>query len=251
MDSIDTFREKLHTIPDRAWVIKDGYFQRRAPNCTSHNFVKIERYLKPIRHLFWQMGCSLYIRGSIIEEPYPFDASDIDFFLIGPPEATQKVIEVFMGTLSPHFKAIDVVPLTREAVQENIVFRLLIHTRSLILAGPKVDFPPVPADWKTAHAHWKLFNIEELTDYIDADASSNACMVKNLLRAIAILYLPQQQFSRHLPTCLKWGLKIAPPEIQDALLTSFFFIGKRQQPPVDIRLPKRWLIEQWSQIQRW
>ena len=39
-----------------------------------------------------------------------------------------------------------------------------------------------------------FFNIEELTDYIDADASSNACMVKNSLRAIAILYLPQQQF---------------------------------------------------------
>ena len=86
------------------------------------------------------MGCSLYIRGSIIEEPYPFDASDIDFFSHWSPRCNTAINRSFMSTLSPHFKAIDVVPLTREAVQENIVFHLLIHTRSLILAGPKVDF---------------------------------------------------------------------------------------------------------------
>lgn len=101
--------------------------------------------------------------------------------------------------------------MERSHLPSDVIMRLLLHTRSELVAGPKLTLSPVAADFTTAKIHWDTFAIHKLPDQLISNHEANACMVKQLLRSIGPIQLVNHsRFSRDLPTCLEWIEERAP-----------------------------------------
>ena len=241
----------LSHFTQKEWAIKNGFFVPTQTFEPSDSFDALCEHLEPLQKLFWTQQSSLYLRGSMLEEAYPHPLADLDLFLVGPAAPAKILAPRVKQNLATIFSRVDLVCLTHLDVASNPCFRLLLHTRSLIIAGNPLSFQPVPANWETAQAHWRQYRITEIPDRLICDGTSNVCMTKNLLRAIALLQLPNQRFSRDLATCTAWGIELSPPHVGECFLQAYHHIGKQQTPPLDIRPAKDWLRTQWTQVERW
>ena len=246
----DSTSEVEMVVATREWTIADGVFQPYHSFEVSKTFDVILSLIEPIKGSIVRHGASLYVRGSVIEDRYPYANSDIDFFLVAEQGCHQVLHDLLCQRLQVLSNKLDILCLTKEEMEANLVFRLLVTTRSLLLAGEAKQFSPVLANLETAKAHWEIFQVPQLPDHLIATGSGNVCMVKQLLRSIALFYLlDQQRFSRHLYTCLQWGREMAPPMVFDILEKSFHHIGKKQSPPIDIRAAKYWVCHQWMKTE--
>ena len=229
------------------WTIVNGVFQPVRLRYKNSVWRKIQTLIEPLRPLFLELDATLYLRGSALEAREPHPKSDIDFILVTKRTNWMKIHHLLKDAIQIEKRPVDVYLMERNDIETDVLIRLLIHTRSERIAGPKLQIEPVIADFITAKVHWDTFAIHRLPNELIADHDANACMVKQLLRAIApIELLDHGRFSRHLPTCLKWIERRVPQNVAPYFQQAWYHMGSLQNPPVVIQPARDWLLEEWQ-----
>ena len=239
----------VQTKEKMAWTIENGYFKPVPIRYKNHVWREVRRLLPPIHDMCMELDATLYLRGSTLEARDPHPLSDIDFVLVSKREHWMCLHQLIRNIMDIERRPVDLYLMQPCDIETDILMRLLLHTRSEYLVGPKRNIQPVKADFHTAKVHWDKFAVWKVPDALISNHEANACMVKQLLRSIGPIELVNHgRFSRHLPTCLKWVEERAPKNIISHFQQAWYNMGSLQNPPVVIQPARDWLIDQWNQI---
>ena len=231
------------------WTIVDGIFQPVRIRYKNSVWRRIQELIAPLRPLFLELDATLYLRGSALEAREPHPKSDIDFILVAERTHWRTIHHLLQDTIRIEKRPVDVYLMDRSQVSSDVLMRLLLHTRSELVAGLRLHLEPVAADFTTAKVHWDTFAIHKLPDQLISNHEANACMVKQLLRSIGPIELVNHgRFSRHLPTCLEWIEERAPQNILPYFQQAWYHMGTLQNPPVVIQPARDWLLKAWHTI---
>lgn len=231
------------------WTINKGIFQPVRIRYKNSVWRRIQALIAPIRPLFMERDATLYLRGSALEAREPHPKSDIDFVLVADRQYWMEFHHLLQDTVQVQKRPVDVYLMERSHLPSDLIIRLLLHTRSELVAGPKLTLSPVAADFTTAKVHWDTFAIHKLPPQLISNHEANACMVKQLLRAIAPVELVEHgRFSRDLPTCLEWIEERAPQNIVPFFQQAWYHMGTLQNPPVLIQPARDWLLKSWHTV---
>ena len=212
------------------WTINKGIFQPVRIRYKNSVWRRIQALIAPIRPLFMGRDATLYLRGSALEAREPHPKSDIDFVLVADRQYWMEFHHLLQDTVQVQKRPVDVYLMERSHLPSDLIIRLLLHTRSELVAGPKLTLSPVAADFTTAKVHWDTFAIHKLPPQLISNHEANACMVKQLLRAIAPVELVEHgRFSRDLPTCLEWIEERAPQNVVPFFQQAWYHMGTLQK----------------------
>lgn len=189
----------------RIWKIQKGAFLPFdiVPSQNSSHVVSA------IKQLDIPKNTSIYLRGSFLETDILHPNSDVDLVII----SEISVLE-FIQTINTHLafinRPIEIVCLSSEDLHLSSTYRLLLHTRSLHIAGPEVVFDPVLANLETMRDHFFHYKPHMLSPYLSLNKSIRIMQLKQITRAYGILYFMKNQefFSRDILTCIKWAREI-------------------------------------------
>lgn len=233
------------------WNIENGFFLPIRIRFKNSVWRKIQQDISTIRPEFDDRSATLYLRGSALEAREPHPKSDIDFVLVSDRQYWMELHRLIQDTVQIERRPVDTYLMEPSQTESNILMRLLLHTRSERIAGPRLTLNPVRADFTTAKAHWDTFSVHKLPSTLISNHETNACMVKQLLRSIGPIELVNHcRFSRHLPTCLRWIEERAPQNIIPYFQQAWYHIGTLQNPPLPIQPAKDWLLREWMKIER-
>jgi hypothetical protein len=189
----------------RVWSVYDGCFSpfNIIPSKNSESLVStIQKINIPI-------NTSIYLRGSYLESDFLFPNSDIDLVLISD-NIQPELIDVIKTSLVKFNRSVEILGLCLSEVQVRHAFRLLLHTRSLHVTGPKIEFRPVKADLATMQDHYFQYKPHMLSEKLSINKSMRIMQLKQITRAYGILYFMYNSnvFSRDISTCLNWALEL-------------------------------------------
>jgi len=215
------------------WRVKDGFFEgfNFQGNAVSD---------------FWRVRCqklnlpasvSVYHRGSTLEEATPFHASDLDLVLIGPNHLRGEVLKRFSDVSSPNGRFLELHYMTPEGISECRTLGLLMHTRSLHLHGPKLEFAPVSADFETMRAHMHRYGAASIPDKLTGPRMRRVCELKNMTRSFGIFeFLSTGRFTRDIASCIEAARKLNS-EAADQLERYWLILESGVDlPPMDVTL---------------
>lgn len=189
---------------NQIWSINNGYFTPFKINI-SRNAEYVLSILKDIRITPDQ---SIYLRGSFLESNKLYPSSDIDIFLVSENFETKSVDEI-KNKLNFTNRNIEIVLLSKNQIKNNPYHRLLLHTRSLLISGKKINFEPVKADLETMRDHLFHYKPFMLAPHLSKNKNIRIIQLKQITRAYGILYfLYQNEFSRDIQTCSNWAKEI-------------------------------------------
>lgn len=186
----------------RIWKIQKGAFLPFdiVPSQNSNQVVSA------IKQLDIPKNTSIYLRGSFLETDILHPNSDVDLVII----SETSVLE-FIQTINTHLafinRPIEIVCLSSEDLHLSSTYRLLLHTRSLHIAGPEVVFDPVLANLETMRGHYFHYKPHMLAATLSLSKPLRIMQLKQITRSYGILHfmLDGSEFSRDIPTCLKWA----------------------------------------------
>ena len=188
------------------WEIRDGEFQpfNIIPSC---NFHTISEALLDVE---LPHEASLFLRGSFLEESIPHSGADIDIVIVSDEyaniEITSKIKKILAFTQRP----IEVLCLNKSQLHCNLVFRLLLHTRSFKVLGQFINIKSVKADFETMRHHFFHYKFFLLHDFLPVDKQSRLHYLKQITRTFGVIYFlnNRKMFSRDIYTCIQWAKEI-------------------------------------------
>jgi len=187
------------------WSIQDGLF---------HSIPLVETMIyneitAKVRSIAIPEGDSLFIRGSMVEEHSPHPKSDIDFFYVGDVYQGHRIGKEIELKLNDLDRPVEVAVITKHEAETSDVYRLLLHTRSKLIAGKPIIFAPVKANFKTMQSHYNRYGAFMVNDVLSGTLQRRVCELKQLTRSFAIpQFFLHGQFSRDIFTCVNWAKQI-------------------------------------------
>ena len=151
-------------------------------------------------------GLSIYMRGSLLENPNPHPKSDIDLFIIYKDHENLKdKITDITTRLSSLGRPIDLHILSKKQLEEDIPQKLLFHTRPIFVVGDKITVYPIKADRNTIIQHWQKYNPSYPPDIMHSSVKSRVSALKNLTRCFGLISLIEKKmFTRDIQECLDY-----------------------------------------------
>jgi hypothetical protein len=179
-------------------------------------------------------GCSLFLRGGVLEECRPHPKSDIDLMVVGPQEESGPAAASIRTRLACLGRPVEAVPFESWQLARHVQIRMLVRCRSLQFSGPAVALPVLPVDSVLRQALWNCYAPCLLPPQLEGPVRQRLVTVKYLLRAVGVLGLFDGRYSRDLRTCLAWS-KAYVPETQGLLEEAFASLEDADPQPLDIR----------------
>ena len=189
----------------RIWNVYDGEFCRFniSPSFNSKYITStIEQIEIPI-------DTSVYLRGSYLENDILFSNSDIDLIIISD-NIQYDFLETLKANLANLKRPIEILSLSRREIKTRHTYRLLLHTRSLHISGPKIIFSPVKANLETMQDHYFQYKPHMISENLSMNKNIRIMQLKLITRAYGILYFmfEKSKFSRDISTCLNWAIEL-------------------------------------------
>jgi hypothetical protein len=152
---------------------------------------------------------SIYLRGSYLENDSLFKNSDIDLVIISE-NVVPDFLEKLKSSLAELNRPVEILCLSQSELQLRHTHRLLLHTRSLHIAGPKIKFFPVKANLETMQDHYFHYKPHMMSANLSMDKNVRITQLKQITRAYGILYFmfDMVKFSRDISTCLNWAVEL-------------------------------------------
>lgn len=189
----------------RIWNVVDGYFSpfNITPSTNS------ELLASTIRKINIPINTSIYLRGSYLESDLLFPNSDIDLVTISE-DINQYFLEKLKSNLENFNRSIEILSLRQSETQKRHALRLLLHTRSLHVAGPKIKFSPVKADLETMRDHYFQYKPHMIPPNLSLRKNIRIMQLKQITRSYGVLYFMHNPnvFSRDILTCLNWAIEL-------------------------------------------
>lgn len=189
----------------RIWNVVDGYFSpfNITPSTNS------ELLASTIRKINIPINTSIYLRGSYLESDLLFPNSDIDLVTISE-DINQYFLEKLKSNLENFNRSIEILSLRQSETQKRHALRLLLHTRSLHVAGPKIKFSPVKADLETMRDHYFQYKPHMISANLSLRKNIRIMQLKQITRSYGVLYFMHNPnvFSRDILTCLNWAIEL-------------------------------------------
>ena len=189
----------------RIWNVVDGYFSpfNITPSTNS------ELLASTIRKINIPINTSIYLRGSYLESDLLFPNSDIDLVTISE-DINQYFLEKLKSNLENFNRSIEILSLRQSETQKRHALRLLLHTRSLHVAGPKIKFSPVKADLETMRDHYFQYKPHMISPNLSLRKNIRIMQLKQITRSYGVLYFMHNPnvFSRDILTCLNWAIEL-------------------------------------------
>jgi hypothetical protein len=187
------------------WYISDGYFSPFKLIPTKNS----ELLASTIRKINIPVNISIYLRGSFLESDFLFPNSDIDLVAISD-NISKDFLEALKTKLENFKRPIEILSLGQSETQKRHSLRLLLHTRSLHIAGPKIKFSPVKADLETMQDHYFQYKPHMIPANLSLNKNIRIMQLKQITRAYGILYFMHNSkvFSRDISTCLNWAIEL-------------------------------------------
>jgi predicted nucleotidyltransferase len=189
---------------NRIWSIKNEYFTPFKMNiCRNAEYV-----ISILKKISITSDQSIYLRGSFLESNELFPGSDIDIIVIDDKLENQVIYEI-KSKLDFTNRNIEIVLLSQDQIKNRPSYRLLLHTRSLLVSGKIINFDPVKADLETMRDHLFQYKPFMVSQYLSKNKNIRIIQLKQITRAYGILYfLYQNKFSRDIKTCTLWAKEI-------------------------------------------
>jgi len=189
----------------KIWYVSDGFFSPIKIIPTTNS----ELLTSTIRKIKIPINTSIYLRGSFLESDFLFPNSDIDLVTISD-NINQDFLEKLKSNLENFNRSIEILSLRQSETQKRHALRLLLHTRSLHVAGPKIKFRPVKADLETMQDHYFHYKPHMIAASLSLHKNIRIMQLKQITRAYGILYFMHKSkvFSRDISTCLNWAIEL-------------------------------------------
>lgn len=187
------------------WEVQNSEFKSFTITPTENALILI----KTLTTLQLPINTSLFIRGSYLENDFLYPNSDIDLMIVGI-ENYENLKNQINNVLSFLKIPIDIVILSKQEIESNAAYRLLLQTRAYLISGEKIILTPIKANFDTMkhfYFHYKPFFIPEI---LYRNQSSCFTFLKQLTRSFGVIYFLKHgnQFSRDIKTCIQWAKEI-------------------------------------------
>jgi hypothetical protein len=233
----------------RIWNVCDGKFSPFKITPTKNS----EVLSSTIRKIKIPVNTSIYLRGSYLESDFLFPNSDIDLVIISN-FINHDFIEKIKVSLINFKRPIEILSLSKSEIKERHTYRLLLHTRSLHVAGPKIKFSPVKANLETMQDHYFQYKPHMISEYLSMNKIIRIMQLKQITRSYSIIYFMYNTnvFSRDISTCLNWAIELdnKTGSILKDLWESVDYPKKYQQNSLSI-IKSAFLIESLRVIKKY
>lgn len=185
-----------HNASDPFWPTLDGRFV--FPDTLSHiptdKGREIARAVSQIAN-----GLRVFLRGSLLESPGPFDRADVDLIVV----YEDRLQLIALQQTLPRGHEYDVRVLDERVRTHDPVDLALLHCRSLQLCGPILPRILITADKAFAWQHWLKYCPALIPGVLDTRARTSLIHFKLLARCFGVLsYLRHKRFTRDVATCV-------------------------------------------------
>jgi len=189
---------------NKIWAINGGFFTPFKINISKN----AECVLSKLKEIIISPNQSIYLRGSFLECKKLFSSSDIDIIVVAD-NLDNQIINEIKSKLDFTNRYIEIVLLSQDQINKRPSYRLLLHTRSLLVNGLRIEFEPVKADIETMRDHLFHYKPFMLAPYLSKNKNIRITQLKQITRSYGILYfLYQNKFSRDIKTCTLWAKEI-------------------------------------------
>ena len=149
-------------------------------------------------------GCSLYLRGSVVEREDLHPRSDIDLVAVG---AVSLAIQTqLQGLLADALRPIDAAVLSHADLAENACHRVLLSARARHVGSPALRLALEPATDDTVWSFWWRYRVFLVTPRVGTTTGLRVCELKQLTRAFGVVrWFAEHRLTRDIATCLSWA----------------------------------------------
>ena len=173
-------------------------------------------------------GCSVWIRGSMLEELEPHPKSDIDLMVVTLKSDTVETQRQLQMLLRPFNRPVEGIVVSPDELEELWHLQWLIRYRSYLVRGVDRLQPKVMIDTRfikrLGHFYRPLF----VPHILEGPVQNRLVAVKYLLRTVGVLGLQDGMYTRDVRTCLAWSEKYVPDSA--AMLHTIFADLERDDP---------------------
>lgn len=157
-------------------------------------------------------GCTVYLRGSRLEETLPHARADLDLVVVADEvEEKRRSWEVLRPWALAQPIQVDLMGHLRAEIVARPEFRLLLATRARRVLGPPRTWTPVPADDATMRAHARAYAVSMIRTPLSGGSRMRVCALKQLTRAFGVwAFTTGRPFSRDVATCILYAEVLAP-----------------------------------------
>lgn len=186
-----------------------------------------------LRSADFLQGCSVWIRGSLLEELEPHPKSDIDLMVVTLKANTEEIQQQLQMLLQPFNRPVEGIVVSPDELEDLWHLQWLIRYRSYLVRG--VDFlqPKVVVDARfikrLGHFYRPLF----VPHILEGPVRNRLVAVKYLLRTIGVLGLQDGMYTRDVRTCLVWSEKYVSDSAV-MLHTIFADLEKDNPTPISV-----------------
>ena len=211
------------------WAVQDGVFAPMA--------IPASNAALGLEAVFSRLGlpprCSVYLRGSRLEEAEPHPLADLDLVVVADNVADKKAS---WAILHPWALAqpmqVDLTGHVPQALESCAAYRLLLATRSMRIFGPPRTWTPVPANEATMRTHAQRYHVHLAERGIKGETLLRVNLLKRLTRSFGVWgFCEGLPFTRDIATCLRRADVLAPEAAQalrhgwDDMREQAFFVG--------------------------
>ena len=189
----------------QVWEVKEGLFTPFQITPSKN----VNLITTALNNLELPKNTSIYLRGSFLENNTLYQNSDIDLVVIAE-FVDETLLNKLRRKLSFTKRSIEILSLTPAQIDKNDTFRLLLHTRSLLIKGPECFFNPVKACLEAMKDHFFHYKPHMIYPLLSMDKSTRLIQLKAITRSYVILYFlhTRNKFSRDIETCVIWAMEI-------------------------------------------
>ena len=181
------------------WKVQDGKF---LPFFLKKNAF-VNHVQAQLQTLDLPKECSIYIRGSRIEDANHHPLADIDLIVLSPFECIEDVFSKLTPWMEQSLIPIDIRKKTPSRVHVDPHIRLLLHTRSIHIFGERHIFHPVPANLETMQKIFHDYAYYQFPPILRSGFQLRLLQLKLLTRSFGCIgFLQGHPFTRDVATCI-------------------------------------------------
>lgn len=156
-------------------------------------------------------SCSVYVRGSRLEEEVPHVRADLDLVVVADTvDDKRRSWEVLRPWAQAQPWDVDLMGHLTTEVEATPEFRLLLSTRACRVLGPARRWAPVPADQATMRAHARRYGPRMIRSPLVGLRRERVCALKLLTRTFGVWAFDEGlPFSRDIATCVAYAEALA------------------------------------------
>ncbi|MAA78068.1 MAG: hypothetical protein CL916_02325 [Deltaproteobacteria bacterium] len=205
---------------------------------------RVRNIIDEIKNHLTDKDTPVFVRGSLIEEKNPHPKSDLDI-IIFQHHHTQDVIS---PKIHQSFqRLVDINLFDANALEPRTILLPLIHLRSIQISGTTFVQRPIPINTQFWEPLWGCYAIGRLKNNIHALPPRKVMELKQLIRAVGVLYLRHRgDFSRDIETCLGW-LETYDKEL--GVYTRQIWSKRSSLEVLDVAPIRHWLLEFWDDLE--